>query len=175
MLTADILILAVIIISVVIGVVRGFFREALSVATWAAAVWITLNYSHVMDPLLGSVASPDLRFWAGKILIFILVLIVGGLINHFIHILVAKTGLSGTDRLLGMLFGAIRGALVVGLAVVIFRLMGLDQELWWGESRAIAFFEPAADWMQGYLEEGLERLQNVVGPSQVVPEIINQQ
>jgi membrane protein required for colicin V production len=175
MLTVDIIILAVFFVSVVIGVVRGFFREALSVATWAAAVWVTLNYSYVMDPLLGSLASPDLRFWAGKILIFILVLIVGGLINHFIHILVAKTGLSGTDRLLGMLFGAIRGALVVGLAVVIFRLMGLDQELWWGESRTIAFFEPAADWMQGYLEEGLERLQNVVGPTEVAPEIVNQQ
>jgi membrane protein required for colicin V production len=175
MLTIDAIILAVFLISVVIGLVRGFFREALSVATWAAAVWIALNYSQLMDPLLGSLASPDLRFWAGKILIFILVLIIGGLINHLIHILVAKTGLSGTDRLLGMIFGAIRGVLVVGLAVVIFRLMGLDQEAWWEESRAIPFLEPAANWMQGYLEEGLAQLQNVVGPVGVSPEIVKQQ
>jgi len=175
MLTVDIIILAVFFVSVVVGLARGFFREALSVATWAAAVWIALNYSQLMDPLLGSLSSPDLRFWAGKILIFILVLILGGLINYFIHILVAKTGLSGTDRVLGMLFGAIRGALVVGLAVVIFRLMGLDQEMWWEESRVIAAFEPAADWLQGYLEEGLEQLQNVVGPTETAPETVNQQ
>jgi len=175
MLTVDVIILAVLAISVIVGLVRGFFREALSVLTWAAAVWITLEYSQVMDPLLGSLASPGLRFWAGKILIFVLVLIVGGLVNHFIHVLVAKTGLTGTDRVLGMLFGAIRGALVVGLGVVVFRLIELDQEAWWEESRAIAFFEPAADWIQGYLEDGLEHLQYVVAPEEKTPEPVNQQ
>ena len=118
MLTVDIIILAVFLVSVVVGLARGFFREALSVATWAAAVWITLNYSHLMEPLLGSLSSPDLRFWAGKILIFILVLIVGGLINYFIHILVAKTGLSGTDRVLGPLSTIIASAIRVYKASV---------------------------------------------------------
>jgi hypothetical protein len=53
--------------------------------------------------------------------------------------------------------------------------MGLDQEAWWEESRAIPFLEPAANWMQGYLEEGLAQLQNVVGPVGVSPEIVKQQ
>lgn len=164
MLTIDIFILAVFVVSIVVGLFRGFFREALSLVTWAAATWVALKYSGAIEPLLASIESTDIRFWAAKILIFILVLVLGGLLNHFINILVAKTGLSGTDRLLGMAFGAIRGALIVGLVIVILRLIGLEDEPWWTESRTIVYCEPVADWMLGYLEEGIEQLQNVVEP-----------
>lgn len=165
MLTVDYIILAVFLVSVVVGLFRGFFREALSLATWMAAVWVALNYSSVMEPLLASVSSPALRFWAAKLLVFLLVLIAGGLVNHLIHVLVAKTGLSGTDRVLGMVFGAARGVLVVGLLVMVMGLLEMDQETWWEESRLISYAEPMADKMRGLVQVGLDRLEDAVAPS----------
>ena len=163
MLTIDYIILSIFLVSVVVGLFRGFFREALSLVTWIAALWIAVNYAHLFEPLLASLSSSALRLWASRILVFLLVLIAGGLINHFVHVLVSGTGLTGTDRLLGMIFGAARGVLLVGIIVIVLRLLELDQEPWWGESRTIAWGQPVAQWIQGFLHDGLEQLQDAVG------------
>ena len=163
MLTIDYIIFAVFFVSVLVGLFRGFFREALSLVTWVVALWVAVQYASLLEPLLASVSSPALRLWASRVLSFVLVLIAGGLINHFVHVLVSSTGLTGTDRVLGMLFGAARGGLLVGILVIVFQLLELDQEAWWDESRAIAWGEPVAAWLQGFLQEGLEELQDAVG------------
>jgi membrane protein required for colicin V production len=163
MLTIDYIILAVFIVSVTVGLFRGFFREALSLATWIVALWVSVQYAHLLEPLLASLSSPALRLWASRVLLFVLVLIAGGLLNHFVHVLVSSTGLTGTDRVLGMLFGAARGGLLVGILVIVLQLLELDQEPWWDQSRAIAWGEPVAHWIQGFLHDGLEQLENAVG------------
>ena len=89
MLTIDYIIIAAFLVSVVIGIFRGFFKEALSLVTWILALWIALNYSHLLEPLLGSVSSEALRLWAARLLTFLLVLIAGGLLNYLIGVLVA--------------------------------------------------------------------------------------
>lgn len=165
MLTIDYIIIAAFVISVVIGLFRGFFREALSVVTWIAALWITLNYSHLLEPMLGSIASEALRLWAARLLTFVLVLIAGGLLNALIGILVAKTGLSGTDRVLGMVFGGVRGVLLIGILVLVFRLMELDQEPWWKESRLVPVGEPVARWLLENFQAGMEHLDDAVTPA----------
>jgi len=165
MLTIDYIIVAAFLVSVVIGLFRGFFREALSVLTWIAALWITLNYSDVLEPMLGSIASPALKLWAARLLTFVLVLIAGGLLNALIGILVNKTGLSGTDRVLGMVFGGVRGVLLVGILVLGFRLMELDQEPWWEQSRLVPLGEPVARWLLENFQAGMEQLDEAVGPA----------
>lgn len=168
MVIIDYIILGAFLVSVIVGLFRGFFREALSLLTWVVALWVTLEYAHLMEPLLASVSSPVLRLWATRLLTFLLVLIAGGLLNHLIAVLVTRSGLSGTDRVLGMVFGAARGLLVVGIMVVIFRLMGLEREPWWQESRLVAFVEPVAEQVQRFSAEGLSRLEQVVGPADKV-------
>ncbi len=165
MLTIDYIIVAAFLVSVVIGLFRGFFREALSVLTWIAALWITLNYSDVLEPMLGSIASPALKLWAARLLTFVLVLIAGGLLNALIGILVNKTGLSGTDRVLGMVFGGVRGVLLVGILVLGFRLMELDQESWWEQSRLVPLGEPVALWLLENFQAGMEQLDEAVAPA----------
>ena len=167
MLTIDYIIFAVFFVSVLVGLFRGFFREALSLVTWAIALWVAVQYSSLLEPLLASVSSPALRLWASRVLVFVLVLIAGGLINHFVHVLVSRTGLTGTDRVLGMMFGAARGGLLVGIIVIVLRLLELDQEPWWDQSRAIAWGEPVAQWLQTFLHDGLEELQEAVGNSRL--------
>jgi len=171
MLTIDYIILAAFLISVIVGVFRGFVREALSLVTWIAALWIALNYSQLLESMLGAISSPALRLWAARLLMFLLVLIAGGLLNSLIAILISKTGLSGTDRVLGMLFGAGRGVLVVGIIVMTFQLMELDKEPWWQDSRLVTVCEPVASWLGEHFKEGLDKLDEVVTPAleQVTP------
>lgn len=164
MLTIDYILLAALLISVVVGLFRGFFKEALSLVTWVVALWIALRYSSVLEPLLASISSTALKLWSARLIMFVLVLIAGGLLNALIGILVEKTGLTGTDRVLGMLFGAARGVLIVGIAVMMFRLLDIDKESWWSESLVIRMASPVADVLQTYFHAGLEQLQEVVPP-----------
>lgn len=165
MLTIDYIIVAAFLISVLIGLFRGFFKEALSLVTWILALWVALNYSQMLEPMLGSIGSEALRLWAARLLTFLLVLIAGGLLNALIGILVAKTGLSGTDRVLGMVFGGARGVLVVGILVLVFRLMELDREPWWEQSRLVPLGEPVANWLLANFQAGIEHLDKAVGPA----------
>ncbi len=164
MLTIDYILLAAFLVSIVVGVFRGFFREALSLVTWVAALWIAMRFSSILEPVLASISSEALRIWSARLIIFILVLIAGGLLGALIGILVTKTGLTGTDRLLGMVFGAARGVLIVGIVVMMFRLLELDREDWWSESRLIPLALPVADVLQTLFHEGLGRLEDIVPP-----------
>jgi membrane protein required for colicin V production len=168
MLTIDYILLAALLVSIVVGLFRGFFREALSLVIWVVALWIALRYSSVLEPLLGSISSEALKIWSARLIMFVLILIAGGLLNALIAILVEKTGLTGTDRVLGMVFGAARGALILGIVVMMFRLLDLDQEAWWSESRVIPLATPVADVLQTYFHQGLERLEDMV-PAGGVP------
>ena len=165
MLTIDYILLAALLVSIVVGVFRGFFREALSLVTWVAALWIALRFSAVLEPMLASISSEALRIWSARLIMFVLVLIAGGLLNALIGILVTKTGLTGTDRMLGMVFGAARGVLIVGIVVMMFRLLDLDREAWWSESRLIPLALPVADALQSVFHEGLGRLEEWVPPA----------
>ncbi len=165
MLTIDYIIVAAFLVSVLIGLFRGFFKEALSLVTWILALWVALNFSQLLEPMLGSISSEALRLWAARLLTFLLVLIAGGLLNALIGILVAKTGLSGTDRVLGMVFGAARGVLLVGILVLVFRLMELDREPWWEQSRLVPLGEPVANWLLTNFQAGIEHLDEAVQPA----------
>lgn len=170
MLTIDYILLAALLVSVAVGVFRGFFKEALSLVTWVAALWIALRFSSVLEPMLASISSEALRIWSARLIMFILILIAGGLLNALIGILVTKTGLTGTDRILGMVFGAARGVLIVGIAVMMFRLLDLDREDWWSESLVIPLAMPVADVLQTMFHQGLGRLEEIVPPAGVVTE-----
>jgi membrane protein required for colicin V production len=134
------------------------------------ALWIALRYSSILEPLLASISSNALKIWSARLIMFVLVLIAGGLLNALIGILVQKTGLTGTDRVLGMVFGAARGVLILGIAVMLFRLLDLDQETWWTESRVVPMAAPVADVLQTYFHAGLERLEEMVPPGGGVAE-----
>ena len=79
--------------------------------------------------------------------LFVLTLIVGGIVNYVISQLVDKTGLTGTDRVLGAAFGLIRGALIV--AAILFFLdtfTNFEQTDWWKESKLIPHFGFIIEW-----------------------------
>jgi membrane protein required for colicin V production len=112
-----------------------------------------------MPALAKLVSSAGLRLWVARGAVFLGVLVLGALINWILARLIHTAGLSGTDRLIGMLFGAARGALLIGASVWLLRAAGMEQEPWWRESKLIPYAAPAADAAWAAAKRGLEQLQ----------------
>jgi membrane protein required for colicin V production len=152
----DYAILAVIAVSVLISLVRGFVREVLSILAWIAAVWLAIRFSAPLSGYLESyIASANLRVGAAFVIIFVVVLLLGAVVNYLAAQLVGKTGLSGTDRLIGMIFGAGRGLLLAALVVLLVGLTAAPRESWWRESIMVAYIQPwvcrvgVEEWLDG--------------------------
>jgi membrane protein required for colicin V production len=158
MVIVDYILLGAFLVSVGIGFFRGFFREALSLITWVVALWVAWRFSGLLDPLLASVSSPALKLWAARVIMFVGVMLAGAVIARLVVMLVHKTGLTSTDRVLGMVFGAGRGVLVVGLMVILFQVLEMDREPWWQESLIVPRTTELTDWLRGYLDTGLDEL-----------------
>lgn len=145
---ADYVILGTIAVSMLFSLLRGFTVEALSLATWIAALIIARLFSWPLAELLPDyIDPPSLRQPAAFAALFILTLLVGSLVRHVIKGLVNATGLSATDRFLGTAFGAVRGALfvVVALAVLI-RFTQAAGDPWWQQSLLIPHFLMVEGW-----------------------------
>jgi len=156
----DWLIIVAFVVSSGFGVWRGFAKEALSVVTWLAAIWLAWRFAWALEPMLGDWQSaPELRIWAARAIVFIAVMIVGGIVSWLMREFVRHTGLSGTDRLLGGLFGALRGALIFGLVVIALQLSGLDQDPWWQQAYLKPYGDQIADGIRYYAQIGGQFLQ----------------
>ena len=152
----DYAILGIITFSLLISFIRGFVREALSLLTWVAAVWIAIHFFEALSLLLeSSIRSPSLRNMASFGLLFIGTLILGAMVNYLIAQLVDRTGLSGTDRILGVLFGSVRGVLMVTILLMLARLTAFPQEPWWQASLLIPRFHPMEVWLHDLLPQSV--------------------
>jgi membrane protein required for colicin V production len=148
----DYTILAVIGISVVISVLRGFTKEALSLAGWVIAVWVGLRFAGNLQVLLESrISVPSLRLAIAFAILFIATLSLAALVNHLAVKVIKKTGLSGTDRMIGIFFGVARGCLVVAVLVLVGGLTPMPQDPWWHEAQLLHYFQDIAIWLRQFL------------------------
>lgn len=133
---ADWVIVVIVAVSSLISLRRGFVKEAFSLVVWALAFVVAMTFADRLAVLMDDViATASLRYIASFALLFALTLIVGSMVNHLLGELVRMTGLSGTDRLLGMVFGMARGVIVV-MAILILApmLFPVEQDRWWHQS-----------------------------------------
>ena len=153
--TADIGIASIIAISGLISLVRGFVKEAMSLIVWVLAYVIAMTFSERLSELLVNVIElaslRQLAAWGG---LFVATLLVGAMINFLLGKLVSSTGLGGTDRTLGLVFGVFRGLLII-LAIVIMlpQTIPVDQDSWWQESTLIPYFQGFEDWGRNAVAE----------------------
>jgi membrane protein required for colicin V production len=153
----DLIIIAIIVISALISLVRGFVKESISLASWLFAGCIALTYfTPLADLLEPYIESPTVRTGSSFAILFVSSLIVGAIINFMVSQLVSKTGLSGTDKSLGVVFGTARGLLIVIIVLALLaELTPMPSEPWWQESTMIEYFASMAGWIKDILPENI--------------------
>jgi len=148
----DYAILAIIGASVLISLWRGFTKEALSLAGWVVAAWVALTFADKLQTLLEShISVPSVRLVVAFAILFIVTLFLAGLVNHLAVQVIKKTGLSGTDRVVGILFGVVRGCVVVAVLVLVGGMTPIPQDPWWREAQLLHYFQDMAIWMRQFL------------------------
>jgi membrane protein required for colicin V production len=153
---ADLAIALVIATSVVIGAVRGLVVEVLSIAIWVGAVVLALTLGGgVGDLFATSIELPSLRAAIGYGLVFFGALVVGAVVMWALRKAVQTTGLSGTDRLLGLVFGVARGVILVTVLVLLAGLTPMPRDPWWQASRMIPMFQGIAQAAAPHLPQAL--------------------
>jgi len=148
----DWIIVGVLVLSMLVSVLRGFMREIIGLVTWASAFVVGIFYASRLAPFLPqAVDSPTARLAIGFGLLFLLVLLVGGIINLLVSKFIQKTGLSGTDRSIGLFFGALRAVLIITVAVMLAGFTSLPREAWWQQSMLLEYFTSLALWLAEWL------------------------
>ena len=160
----DYALLAIILISTLIGVLRGLVKEVMSLLGWILAGWTALHFSSDFTLFLENFVSHDgLRYALAFISLFVGVLVVSMLVNHLITKLIHLSGLKAIDRIFGCLFGALRGGLVVVVLVLLGGISPLAADPVWPASIMVEYFEQAANWLSdnfsGHVGESVKSQQ----------------
>lgn len=128
----DYIVLAIVSASVLLGLWRGVVGEIIALVAWVLAFFTAKWWgTEVANAVLTMIADPVLRLVAAWVLIFIVVLILMALLRLAVHGLLKVLGLSLTDRLLGMIFGVLRGLAIVLILVAVGGMTALPKEKWW--------------------------------------------
>jgi len=148
----DYVLLGIIAVSSLISLTRGFVREAFSLAVWVLAFWVSWHFFRDLEvQFLPWIDSPTVRLGVAFAALMIATLLLGGMVNYLLIQLVERTGMSGTDRFIGMLFGVARGGLVITVLVLLAGLTVIPQEAWWKASQLMPYFVMLAAWLQAWL------------------------
>lgn len=176
-------ILGIVAISALISLKRGFVKEALSLTTWIIAGVVAWMFGAGLSQyLVNYIETPSARVIASCTILFVATLLVGAMVNFLIGELIRVTGLSGTDRFLGMVFGAARGGLLVVVAVGLLSLGPVQQDQWWQQSRLVPQFLMVADWSKNlilgmsskWLASGISVPADLPFKEQILPSTISQ-
>ncbi|MGR3808306.1 CvpA family protein [Pasteurella testudinis] len=150
----DYIIIGIIVFSLIVSLLRGFVREVMSLASWVVAFFIASRFYPYLAGMLTQIESENIRIGAAIAILFICSLIVGAIINYIIGQLVDKTGLTGTDRVLGACFGVLRGVLIVAaLLFCVDTFTNFDQSDIWKNSKLIPHFGFVVEWFFHQLQQ----------------------
>jgi membrane protein required for colicin V production len=156
MVAIDYIILAIVLVSAVTGLMQGFLREVCALVTWVLAMWLAWKFGPLLVPHLGgALRQVPYGLWAGRGIVFIGVLVIGGIIGAIVSHSVRLSIFSGLDRLLGFVLGLLRGVVIVGVVVVLAQQVKLDGEGWWRKSRLLPHMQPVANMLRALAGEHL--------------------
>jgi membrane protein required for colicin V production len=152
----DLILIAIVLISMLFGAIRGFLRESVALLGWLIGLWLAWRYAPSLEPYLGgTLAGTELQVWIARLILLLAAVLAAWLIGSLLGYLVQRSGLTlGLDRMLGAVFGLVRGAVIIGFAVMLADAAALDGEGWWKRSKLIPVGEEMATILRGYVETG---------------------
>jgi membrane protein required for colicin V production len=158
---ADYLILGVLAFSVLLGLFRGFVREAIALLAWLGGMWLAWRYAPLIEPLFRDALEQPASLWVARAAIVLVVLIIGWLVAAVLSYFLRHSALSViVDRALGMFFGFVRGAVVISVLVLLAQFVEMQQAPWWKNSRLLPYAVECAGWIQTFAETGMEVLES---------------
>lgn len=139
----DLAIIGIVLLFSAIGIIRGFIKEVLSLLSWILAFWLAFTFadsaSYLLEPYI---AAPVLRVIAAFAALFISALLLLTVLSFLTHRLLSVSGIKGTDRVLGGLFGAVKGLVIIAALMLFAHETVLPQEKWWRNSILAGHFQP---------------------------------
>ncbi len=152
MIWVDYILLVIVAVSALLSLWRGFMKEALSLVSWIAALWVGMLFFFDLSRMMRDwIDTSTIRNVVAFGLLFIGTLLVGGLVNYLTGQLISKTGLTSTDRILGMLFGVARGVVIIAVLVMLAGMTAVPQDPWWQDSMLLGYFKGVALWLSSFL------------------------
>jgi membrane protein required for colicin V production len=164
---ADIVILTILLVSVLVGLMRGLVGEVLSLARWIVAFWVAFTFGAQVGEIYGQwLHEPAERIVAGSVTCFVGVLVVGGLVTWAVRRLIKYSGLGLGDSVLGMGFGLARGLLLVTFVVLMLGFTPVPREAaWYRQSTLLPAFQNGATWLAGALPPEVTHYMEIGGKS----------
>ena len=145
----DIAIVVIILITALIGFMRGLVWMGIFIATWAAAFFLALKYKDTLASALPiKLESEVAQTGLAALLIFLGVLLAGSIINFLFSKAVSAIGLGTFDRILGTGLGITLGGLAITLLVMLLSLTELPRQESWQQSKFIPKFQEASEWLK---------------------------
>ncbi len=152
-------ILAIVLASLILGAVRGVVREFFSLIGWVVAFWLAKSFSvtaaHWLTPFIN---SETIRLMAAFVMLFVTGLIVTGLLGHLLNALANNAGLGVINRVLGGLFGLLRGGLIVVILVLLAGMTSLPAQREWKFSVFVGWGEFGGRLLTPYLPTRMAEL-----------------
>lgn len=155
----DLAIIIVLALSSLLSLIRGFVREAISLVIWVVAGVVAFMFTPYLEPwLVPYITVAPLRLAIAFLMLFIATIILGSLLSFVLGFVMSKAGLSGTDRMIGLVFGFARGVLIVCLLIWLGQFTPFTKEKVWLESQLIAYFQPVIELLKAYLPEAFKKM-----------------
>lgn len=156
-------ILVILALSMVTGLVRGLIKEAVALCVWILAIWFAVHDFQLVNIWVGRyVVDKTAQIILSVLVIIVGAVVLGGLINGALGFILRRAGLSGTDRLLGMLFGLIRGVFIVSILILVTRSTSLLPASQYNkDSLLYPQFLPIVNWLSGYTPGMIQQVKSV--------------
>jgi len=158
MTVVDIVVLAIIGISIALGALRGLVREVLALVAWVAAFLLSNFLAPEAAKLLPQgMGSEEVRLLASYVVVFIIVLVALSVVAILASKLVKVVGLGAADRVVGGVFGLARGVLVVMILVLLAGLTSLPRQSAWRDAALRSPLEAFAGYAKAWLPADLSK------------------
>jgi membrane protein required for colicin V production len=163
----DYILVAIVVMSLLFGAIRGFLRESVALLGWLVGLWLAWRYAPSLQPYLGgALEGTELQAWVARLILLLGAVVAAWLVGSLLGYLVQRSGLTlGLDRILGAVFGFVRGAVIVGFAVMLAQAAQMGGEPWWKSSKLIPVGEEMAAVLRGYVETGRRALDEAAEAS----------